>query len=173
MICLEFPVRCFTCGTVIGHFYEEYKDGLKEKKEDQDFCEIYLNQSVAPGGYLWIFPEGEEKVNVGLGVAQKDGFPNPKEQLYKHVLSAPVFKGSSVINGGSWFVPTRRPLDSMSGNGILIVGDAACQANPIHGGGMGPSMMGGMLAGETILEALEKLHKLAYKKREKVILFMD
>lgn len=25
MIYLEFPVRCFTCGSVIGDLYEEYK----------------------------------------------------------------------------------------------------------------------------------------------------
>jgi flavin-dependent dehydrogenase len=43
----------------------------------------------------------------------------------------------------------------MTGNGIVVVGDSACQVNPIHGGGMGPSMMGGKFAGETIAEALE------------------
>lgn len=44
----------------------------------------------------------------------------------------------------------------MVGNGIIIIGDAACQVNPIHGGGMGPSMMGGVLAGKTIIEAMER-----------------
>jgi DNA-directed RNA polymerase subunit N len=28
---MEFPIRCFTCGTVIGHLYEQYKDDTKEK----------------------------------------------------------------------------------------------------------------------------------------------
>jgi len=121
-----------------------------------DFCEIYLDQNTAPGGYYWIFPEGETKTNVGVGVCMTKGFPKPKNQLYSKVLSKPLFKGSSVITGGAWYVPTRRPLDCMVGNGILLVGDSACQVNPIHGGGMGPSMMGGMLAGETIVEALER-----------------
>jgi len=31
---LEFPVRCFTCGSVIGHLYEDYKEATKEKKPD-------------------------------------------------------------------------------------------------------------------------------------------
>jgi flavin-dependent dehydrogenase len=83
-------------------------------------------------------------------------FPKPKNQLYSKVLSKPLFRGSTVLTGGAWYVPTRRPLDCMVGNGIVVVGDSACQVNPIHGGGMGPSMMGGMLAGETIVEALEK-----------------
>ena len=44
----------------------------------------------------------------------------------------------------------------MVGNGIAIIGDAACLVNPIHGGGIGPSMLSGYLAGKTIIEALEK-----------------
>jgi len=44
----------------------------------------------------------------------------------------------------------------MVGDGIVVVGDAACQANPIHGGGMGPSMIGGTAAGKTIIEAIER-----------------
>ena len=28
---MEFPVRCFTCGSVIAQFYGQYKDGVKEK----------------------------------------------------------------------------------------------------------------------------------------------
>jgi len=31
---MEFPVRCFTCGSVIGHLYEQYKSGVREKKPD-------------------------------------------------------------------------------------------------------------------------------------------
>jgi len=123
---------------------------------DTEFLEIYLDMNVTPGGYTWIFPEGENKVNVGLGVAMKEGFPNPRTQLYTHVLSKPRFEGSTILNEGTWYLPTRRPLDCMTGNGVLVVGDAACQVNPIHGGGMGPSMTGGMAAGQVIVDALEK-----------------
>jgi len=44
----------------------------------------------------------------------------------------------------------------MTGNGIILVGDSACQVNPIHGGGIGSSMMGGKIAGETITDALKR-----------------
>jgi digeranylgeranylglycerophospholipid reductase len=135
--------------------YREIR-GLAKADINLEFCEIYLDQTVSPGGYYWIFPEGENRVNVGLGVAMTKGFPNPKNQLYHKVLSQPMFKDSTLVKGGAWYVPTRRPLDCMTGNGIVMVGDSACQVNPIHGGGMGPSMMGGKIAGETIAEALEK-----------------
>ncbi len=31
---MEFPVRCFTCGSVIGDLYEGYKEAIKEKNAD-------------------------------------------------------------------------------------------------------------------------------------------
>ena len=60
------------------------------------------------------------------------------------------------MNAGAWFDPTRRPLDNMVANGIVLVGDAASLVNPIHGGGIGPSMLSGYFAGQTIVEALAK-----------------
>lgn len=129
---------------------------LKDESFDAKFCEIFLDQDATPSGYHWIFPEGENMVNVGLGLAMTKGFPNPKNQFYQKILSKPVFKDSTLVKGGSWYVPTRRPLDCMTGNGIAVAGDSACQVNPIHGGGIGPSLTGGTLAGKTIVEALEK-----------------
>jgi geranylgeranyl reductase family protein len=134
--------------------YREVRE-LKEEIEERDFCEIYLDLKAAPGGYYWIFPEAGTKVNVGLGVAAIKNYPNPKNQLYQHVLSSSLFESSSVLRGGGGIVPTRRPLDSFVGNGVVVVGDSACQVNPIHGGGIGPSMMGGKITGEVITEALE------------------
>ena len=134
--------------------YREIRQ-LKQERETE-YCEIYLNQKVTPGGYTWIFPKSGAKVNVGLGVCMRGKFPNPKKQFYKHVLTNPLFEGSLLLNGGAWYDPTRRPLDNMVGNGVAILGDAACLVNPIHGGGIGPSMLSGYLAGKTIVEALEQ-----------------
>jgi digeranylgeranylglycerophospholipid reductase len=134
--------------------YREIR-ALKRNDSESELCEIFLDQTLTPCGYHWIFPEGDNTVNVGLGVAMIKGFPNPKNQFYEKILSKPVFKDSTLIKGGSWYVPTRRPLDCMTGNGVVVVGDSACQVNPIHGGGIGPSMMGGSIAGKTIVKAVE------------------
>jgi geranylgeranyl reductase family protein len=135
--------------------YREIRQ-LKQESENTEYCEIYLNQKATPGGYAWIFPKGGARVNVGLGICMRNKFPNPKDQFYKHVLTKPAFEGSLLLNGGAWYDPTRRPLDCMVGNGVVITGDAACLTNPIHGGGIGPSMLSGQLAGKAIIEALEK-----------------
>ena len=134
--------------------YREIRE-LKEGMDEPDFCEIYLDLVAAPGGYCWIFPEGEKRVNVGLGVAGVGDYPSPKRQLYEHILSRSMFVSSKVVHGGGGIVPTRRPLDSLVGNGVVVIGDASCQVNPIHGGGMGPSMMGGRITGEVVAGALE------------------
>jgi len=135
--------------------YREIRQ-LKQETENAKYCEIYLSQKVTPGGYTWIFPKGSAKVNAGLGICMHGKFPNPKNQFYKHILTKPLFEGSVLLTGGAWFDPTRRPLDNMVGNGMVIVGDAASLVNPIHGGGIGPSMLSGYYAGQTIVEALEK-----------------
>jgi len=128
---------------------------LNREVEEPNFCEIYLDLTVAPGGYYWIFPKGNRQVNVGLGVASSPNHPNPKTQLYQYVLNRSLFDSSSMIHGGGGIVPTRRPLDSFVGNGIVLIGDAGCQVNPVHGGGIGPSMLGGKISGEVIADALE------------------
>ena len=135
--------------------YREIRQ-LKQESENTKHCEIYLNQKVTPGGYTWVFPKSGAKVNAGLGICMRGNFPNPKNQFYKYILTKPLFEGSLLLNGGAWYDPTRKPLDNMVGNGVAITGDAACLVNPIHGGGIGPSMLSGYLAGKTIIEALEK-----------------
>jgi len=135
-----------------------YREIRKIQKafERPEFCRIFLSQRTAPGGYHWIFPKSPHVVNVGLGVQGKEGFKNPKDFLYREVLSQEIFKGSTLVHGGGGVVPTRRPLPTLVSNGFMLVGDSACQVNPIHGGGIGPSMMAGKLAAEAAADAITK-----------------
>jgi len=123
--------------------------------EDPSYLQIYLDQSISPGGYHWFFPKGRNIVNVGLGVQMSKGFPNPRANFEKYVLSRDILKDSTKMRGAGGLVPTRRPLCSLVANGLLLVGDSACMPNPIHGGGIGPSMIAGKLAAEVGSRALE------------------
>jgi len=134
--------------------YREIRQ-LKQESENTKYCELYFSQRVTPGGYTWTFPKSGAKVNAGLGICMRGKFPNPKNQFFKHVLTKPLFEGSLLLDCGAWYDPTRRPLDNMVGDGVAIIGDAACLVNPIHGGGIGPSMLSGYLIGKTVIEALE------------------
>jgi len=127
---------------------------LEEPLASTDYCEIYLDQEASPGGYVWVFPRSEWEVNAGLGVQVGRGF-NPRRLFYERVLGRYVPARSRPLHLGGGVVPTRRPLDSLVGDGVVVVGDAACQANPLHGGGIGPAMRAGWLAAQAISRALD------------------
>jgi len=141
-------------GDDVGACYREIRR-LSKKVEEPEYIRMYFSQKASPGGYYWIFPKGENLVNVGLGVQMKKGFPNPKKMLYQSILSKPMFLGSEALKSGGGVVSTRRPMSNMVGNGIMFVGDAAYQPNPVTGGGMGPSMTAGKLAAQTACRAIE------------------
>ncbi len=130
---------------------------LEKEIEEPHMIRIYLNQKTAPGGYWWFFPEGLYKANVGLGVQGGMGHPNPKKIYSEKLLKRKELKDvKKVLSAMGAPVPTRRPLDTLVWNGIVVLGDAAFTVNPIHGGGMGYSMMSAYSAYRAILKALEK-----------------
>jgi len=147
-----FPTKIDRRDYCVG--YREVRE-LEGELDEPDVCHIYLSSALAPGGYAWVFPAGEGKANVGLGVQAVEGHPNPRSLLYERVLSWTLFEGSRVLEAGGWFIPTRRPLENMVWNGFMVAGDAACQANPLHGGGIGQSLLGGSLAAEVASDAVE------------------
>ena len=64
-------------------------------------------------------------------------------------------KGSKIVSYGSGVVPTRKPLKTLAFSNVLVIGDAAFTANPIHGGGIGPSLTSAWVASKAIVNALE------------------
>jgi flavin-dependent dehydrogenase len=108
--------------------------------------------TVAPGGYWWIFPRNVTMLNVGLGIwgVLKQ---NPRTNYDQYIL--PRFKVKSKYHIGGGFIPTRRPLKSLVGNGIVALGDAAAAVNPIHGGGIGQALLSAELSSKVITKAFE------------------
>lgn len=123
-----------------------------------DYLDIFWNQNETLGGYTWVFPQGKNRVNVGNGVMTMKGHRNPKDIQNDFVKKTWVdtWGEVKVIDSSGGVAPIRRPIDTMVDDNFMLVGDAACQVNPIHGGGIGSSMLGGAHAGITISEALER-----------------
>jgi digeranylgeranylglycerophospholipid reductase len=126
--------------------------------ETPDILEIFWDQNETLGGYTWVFPQGKNRVNVGNGVMTIDGHRNPKDIQYDFVKKTWIDTWGEirVLDSGGGVAPIRRPIDTMVDDNFMLVGDAACQVNPIHGGGIGSSMLGGAHAGITASEALER-----------------
>ncbi len=122
-----------------------------------DILEIFWNQDETLGGYTWVFPQGKNRVNVGNGVMTIEGHRNPKDIQYDFVKKTwmDTWGDIKVLDSSGGVAPIRRPIDTMVDDNFMLVGDAACQVNPIHGGGIGSSLLGGAHAGIIASEALE------------------
>jgi len=119
-----------------------------------DTCVFYFSQKRFPGGYAWVFPKGNHTANVGLGIsgdkARSDSALSRLES-FVHVH----FKNSSILNRTVGGVPCANRLPSLSSDGILLVGDAALQANPVSGGGIATGMTAGKIAGYVAANAIK------------------
>jgi len=122
---------------------------------DPEFITIVLDQERAPGGYVWYFPKNESSINIGLGVFMD--YKGKVRQYYQKYVYDEFINTSNIkiISSGGGVVPVRRPLWSCAESGIMFVGDSACQVNPLHGGGIDPSMRGGYYAAMTAVEAMD------------------
>ncbi|MFO8017513.1 MAG: NAD(P)/FAD-dependent oxidoreductase [Promethearchaeia archaeon] len=126
-----------------------------QKIMDKNFITIVLDQEKAPGGYIWYFPKNDHSINIGLGVFM-DYKGKVKDFYHQNVFNQFVETSNFGIEStGGGVVPVRRPLWSCAEAGIMFVGDAACQVNPLHGGGIDPSMRAGYYAAKAAKKAIE------------------
>ncbi|MEM3180978.1 MAG: geranylgeranyl reductase family protein [Candidatus Micrarchaeaceae archaeon] len=129
---------------------------------------IHLNQELAPGGYGWVFPKSNNRVNIGVGIGQKSLEKHNKtlgrsDTLHKliddYIAYNKVIKNTRIDtsdgNGkGYWSISVRRHQHSLVYANYMGAGDSMSMANPISGGGIGPAMIGGVLAGKIAGEAI-------------------
>ncbi len=125
-----------------------------------DQIELHFTHEVVPG-YLWIFPAGEGLANIGLGldcVDRKKRAMNPLQTL-QEIIGAPRFRhrfrqARAVGRATGGHLPVgsiRRPC---SGQGVLLLGDAAGLVDPFTGEGIGNALISAHLAVDTAAEAI-------------------
>ncbi|MFY1110574.1 MAG: geranylgeranyl reductase family protein [Methanosarcinaceae archaeon] len=125
---------------------------------DPDALEMYFGKDFVPGGYAWIFPEGKDRANVGIGVrtGMAEKGVSAKEYLHRfmrsHPLAAPKLKNASVMNVIAGIIPVNGAPEKTATEDALIVGDAAGHVIATNGGGIPPAMIAGKIAGETAAE---------------------
>jgi len=141
--------------------------------KNQNKMIMYVGKEYAPGGYLWVFPKGEGFANIGIGISGK----YCKETTAKKCLDKfidreyPEVSILSTVCGG---VPCPKPMKDPIANGLMLVGDAAHQINPMTGGGIASGMRGGELAGKVAIESLnKKKYSKIFLKKYSNMLFKD
>ena len=130
---------------------------------------MYIGEKYAPGGYLWIFPKGNSSANIGIGISGN----NSKKKSAKKYLDEFIqnnFPNISILTMVSGGVPCAKPIREPIANGVMLIGDAAHQINPMTGGGIASGMRGGQIAGEIAVKSLNqndfsKEYLMAYPKK--------
>ena len=129
-----------------------------------------IGHHVAPGGYAWIFPKGEGRANVGLGV-QADlwqevagGLPSGGTggvgegsvlgYLTRFIEARPSLAQGYPVTLVAGNVPVALPPARLVTDGLMLIGDAARQVDPLTGGGIANAMAAGQLAAAVAVEAI-------------------
>jgi geranylgeranyl reductase family protein len=123
--------------------YEIYADWIKKEK-----VEVYFDQEKYPGFFAWIIPNGEGtgKVGVagrGISVAEvlADFLTKKGEHSTIRKIFAPIW--------------VKGPIERFVSDKVVTVGDAAGQSKPTTAGGIFSCGMGGIFAGQAIINYLE------------------
>ncbi len=119
-----------------------------------DLIHIYLSGVLAPRGYVWVFPKGEHRANVGLGIIPQEKKPGVfmKEFFREH----PEISKGSILEVNAGCVPVGGMVKDMVANGFVLCGEGANHVNPIHGGGIKEAVISGQMAADVIAECLKK-----------------
>jgi len=121
--------------------------------ESSSTMEFYLGSKIVPGGYVWVFPKGEDMANVGLGVLGSRAERPAIEYLRDFVNKMPGLRKGKIIEINAGGIPVGGPIKKTVKDNLLIVGDAARQVNALTGGGIDTAMRAGDIAGEVAAKA--------------------
>ncbi len=119
-----------------------------------DMIHIYLSSILAPRGYAWVFPKGDHRANVGLGIIPQER--KPGVYLAEFLKLHPEISRGSILEVNAGCVPVGGMVRDMVANGFVLCGEAANHVNPIHGGGIKEAVISGQMAADVIGECLKK-----------------
>jgi len=134
-----------------------YIDNIDERPHQ---LEYYLYRRILPG-YAWIFPIGEGRANLGLGM-RLDKFretDHSLEEMLAIFLDMPPInkrfrKGGRLHNVSVGQLNLGSQDIQRAFDGALLVGDAAGLINPLTGGGIRNGLVSAVLAADVVHEAL-------------------
>jgi len=112
---------------------------------------------LAPQGYGWIFPHGDSRVRIGIGVIHPDTQAEPRLLLndllaQKEIAGYPA-PSRAALEFHLGTIPANPPLQKTSAAGLLVAGDAGSLISTLLGEGIRYALEVGRMAGETALTA--------------------
>ena len=111
-----------------------------------NFVEFHFGRDIAPGGYAWVFPKGDDRANVGLGITCSGAGARARDYLERFMaVRCPEARVEKTIAGG---VPSVGKAPKAYHKGLFLAGDAARAADPVSGAGIVPAMESAAVSGE-------------------------
>ncbi len=121
-----------------------------------DCCYFYVGSSYAPGGYAWVFPKRNNLANVGLGITPLHTTKTGETAAdVLHRWMATEFPNASIVSMVVGGIPIDGKTRQISAPGMMIIGDAAHQADPMTGGGITNAMIAGQIAAQVGAKAIK------------------
>jgi len=103
---------------------------------------------------------------VGIGILGRlsDKGNKAKDYLDRFIENHPqIFKNASAIEINAGGIPVGSSIDPLVMDGLMVVGDAAHQVNPIHGGGMALAMNAAKISAEVGVKAIKEKRLYEYE----------
>jgi digeranylgeranylglycerophospholipid reductase len=127
---------------------------------DPDTWYLMVGQQYSPAGYAWIFPLGGKIARIGVGVGKPESQVDPTERL-KEIIEkklGPVAELGRItpIEFHYGLIPNDGLSRKTVYDNLVLVGDAAGQANPLVLEGIRYAIRFGRLAGEVAASAVSK-----------------
>ena len=120
-----------------------------------EYYDFYFGREVAPLGYIWIFPKGDNIANVGVGIRGNISGKGGKLAVdYLNEFVKRKFPKGKILGLVGGAVPVGYSLPRIVGDGIMLIGDAAHHSDPISGGGIANAMHSGKFAAEAAVASI-------------------
>jgi len=122
-----------------------------------DTIALLFGSLAAPSGYGWIFPHGDGRVRIGIGVIKPDTAAAPRDLLHSLLQRREIdgyrlaARGQIETHVGS--LPATPPLRRASADGLLVAGDAGSLISTLLGEGIRFAIAIGRLAGNVAAAA--------------------
>ncbi len=127
-----------------------------------DSIELHYDKSMVPG-YGWIFPLGNQRANVGVGLMTRFKDQRALKQLFERFVGENAFASAklkhAVMEPGTlkgWPLPFGSFQGKRGRGNVLLTGDAGSFVDPLNGEGIYYALKSGRYAAEAAARALDE-----------------
>ena len=139
------------------HAFRQYFKNVDEAAKSGLW--IWFEPDVLPG-YVWSFPIGGGRANVGFGILRGGTVPTqPMKTFWPDILARPHIREVLGIDATpeaphrAWPIPARINGVPLTGPRTLFVGDAAAACDTLTGEGIGQALLTGRVAADALIES--------------------